>query len=49
VAGPCLIDVKQPVSELDEGLQLLDRADTAPRIDPPQEQHFRSVEGPNTG
>jgi hypothetical protein len=49
VAGPCLIGVKQPVPEVHQGIQILNRAHRTPRIDAPQEQHFRAEPRPEAG
>ena len=39
--GPCLVGVKQPVPEVDQGGQVLDRADRPPGLDAAQEQQQR--------
>src|SRR5215471_2963692 len=45
----CLVGVKQPVPEIDQGFQVPHVTDTAPGIDAPQEQHFRGEPCPDPG
>jgi hypothetical protein len=49
VPEPFLVGVEQPVAEFHQRVQVIDRADGARRVDAPQEQRLRQVDGPEAG